>query len=186
MVRLVAALACVLLVLASCATPAPRPAVVLPTLHLAPAALGRVLSEQQQLRIRVGKQERDLDALLEVDPDEVRLLVQAMGQSGVRLSWDGTILHEQRAAWLPSSVRGARVLDDLQFALWPADAIRKVLPVGWTLQDDATSRELQHAGRSWLIMTRKSGGQLHLENLAEGYQLEILSGSDADDADSPP
>ena len=62
---------------------------------------GRVLSEQQQLRIRVGKQERDLDALLEVDPDEVRLLVQAMGQSGVRLSWDGTRLQERRAPWLP-------------------------------------------------------------------------------------
>lgn len=171
--RLFAIIACLLLV--ACTTPAPRPSVTLPLLQLAPAALGTTLSTQQQLRFRYGSHERTLDALLEVDGKEVRLLVQALGQTGVRLQWDGLQLHEQRAAWLPPSVRGARVLDDLQFALWPEDVVRRVLPSGWTLQDDGVTRSLQQAGTVWLELKRQGDGRLQLENRAEGYQLEILS-----------
>ncbi len=164
--------------LAACASHGPvvRSQVELPPLRLSPAALGKSLSLQQRLHFAFGTQQRDLDALLETDPGEVRLLVQAMGQSGVRLSWDGKELQEQRAPWLPPAVRGERVLDDLQFVLWPADAIRTALPSGWTLEERGGERSLQHGGRVWL---RSSGdaanGNAMLENLAEGYRLQIES-----------
>ena len=162
-----------LCLLAACAHHAPAPAVALPALRLAPAALGKPLAVQQRLHFEFGAQQRDLDALLEVDAQEVRLAVQAMGQSGVRLQWDGRELHEQRAAWLPPAVRSARVLDDLQFALWPTDAVRAALPAAWQVSDDGVVRRLSHAGQDWLVLTRLSPQRLQLQNRAEGYQLEI-------------
>lgn len=176
--RRLIALAFACLLLAACASRGPlaHAQVELPPLRLSPAALGKPLSLQQRLHFTFGTQQRDLDALLEADPGEVRLLVQAMGQSGVRLSWDGKSLRQQRAPWLPPTVRGERVLDDLQFALWPADAIRAALPSGWTLEERDGERNLQHEGRVWLRVggDAANGGAL-LENLAEGYRLRIES-----------
>ena len=165
------------LLLAACASRglAAKPLVELPRLHLAPAALGREISEQQQLTFRHGTKERELDALLEVDAGEVRLLVQAMGQSGVRLSWDGKKLVEQRAPWLPPAVRGGRVLDDLQFALWPLDSIRKALPAGWHVEEIDGERRLSDAESNvWLTSKLESSlGWIVLDNRAEDYELIV-------------
>lgn len=178
--RLIAIVA--LLLATACAHRPAAPAVELPRLQLAPAALAQSLSVQQQLRFESGTQRRDMDALLEVDAAEVRLLVQAMGQPGVRLRWDGIRLEEQRAPWLPPFVRAERVLDDLQFALWPARAIEDVLAGGWSLEDDGRTRNLVHGGRAWLRATRLGPSAIRLENLAEGYRLEITN---ADGIESP-
>ncbi len=167
--RLIAA---TLLLLAACAHRMPPAAIALPPLRLAPAALGGELAAQQRLQFRFGAQQRELDALLEVDAGEVRLAVQAMGQSGVRLQWDGKQLHEQRAPWLPAAVRSERVLDDLQFSLWPIEAIRAALPPGWSVEDDGRERRLVHEGEAWLRVTRLAD-RLQLVNRAEGYQLDI-------------
>jgi len=164
-----------MLLLVACATRMPRPLVELPALRLAPASLPAPLALQQKLQFRFGTHERELDALLEADPTQVQLLVQAMGQTGVRLQWDGTSLQQQRAPWLPPQVRAERVLDDLQFALWPADAIAAALPSGWSVQDDATGRRLVHDGREWLVLRRLGEGRVELENRAEGYSLRIDS-----------
>ena len=174
MFRLIATV-CMAMLLGACAHRAPTPSIALPSLQLAPAALGHELSVQQRLHFQFGRQQRDLDALLEVDAQEVRLAVQAMGQTGVRLQWDGHRLQEQRAAWLPPAVRSARVLDDLQFSLWPTDAVRAALPADWQLQDDGVTRRLSRDGHDWLVLTRVSPQRLQLDNRAEGYQLEIES-----------
>lgn len=169
-------LACVLSVslLTACAHRAPGPAAVqLPALRLQPAALGTALALQQRLRFVFGTQQRELDALLEADAAEVRLAVQALGQSGVRLQWDGRQLQQQRAPWLPAAVRGERVLDDLQFALWPLDAIREALPAGWTVEEQGGVRQLKQGGTAWLISTQSSVHTIRLENRAEGYRLDI-------------
>ena len=171
-------IACLLpLLLAACAMQTrPRPPLVeLPPLRLSPASLGRELALQQQLHFTFGRNARDMDALLEVDANEVRLVVQAMGQAGVRLFWDGKELRQQRAAWLPPTVRAERVLDDLQFAMWLAEAIRQVLPPAWTLRENGPLRELVHDDHVWMSVTRLDGNRLRLANLAEGYQLEIDS-----------
>ena len=161
--------------LAACAATPPRDTVSLPELRLAPAALGHELSLQQQLHFSFGQQQRDLDALLEVDAAEVRLAVQALGQSGVRLSWDGEHLQQQRAPWLPATVRGERVLADLQFTLWPAEAIRTALPAPWTLQDEGGVRRLMRDGAVWLQVENQGEGRYLLDNRADGYRLQIES-----------
>ena len=167
-------LSCVLL--ASCAsTRMPAPLVQLPTLQLAPSALPQPLQLQQRLQFRFGTHERELDALLEADGSQVRLAVQAMGQTGVRMVWDGTTLEQTRAPWLPPQVRGERVLDDLQFALWPAAAIRAALPPGWHLVDHGDTRRLEQGDKAWLMLDTDPDGRVRLRNLAEGYELVIES-----------
>ncbi|MDE2406764.1 MAG: DUF3261 domain-containing protein [Xanthomonadaceae bacterium] len=175
-----------LLVLTACASRPPAPAVALPPLHLPPSALPQPLALQQRLEFHFGRQARTLDALLEADAGEVRLLVQALGQTGVRLRWDGNTLQQQRAPWLPPAVRAERVLDDLQFALWPAASIRAVLPAGWTLEDDGQQRRLSHDGQAWLVLTRIDAGHLQLDNRAEGYQLQVTSMPLDGDAEAQP
>ena len=172
--RLIAVLLAVLLT--ACASQASRPpGIVLPPLRLAPAALGQDLAVQQRLVFRFGSHVRELDALLEVDAQAVRLAVQAMGRTGVTLQWDGTQLSEQRASWLPAAVRSERVLDDVQFSLWPADAVRAALPAGWTLAEHGQMRELSHEGRVWLSRERVNATTLQVRNLADGYDLTIES-----------
>lgn len=174
MLRLIAGLLA-LAMLAACATQPARPHVALPALRLAPAALGHEIAEQQRLVFRFGQQVRELDALLEVDADAVRLAVQAMGRTGVRLQWDGTTLSEDRAAWLPAAVRSERVLDDVQFSLWPAEAIRAALPAGWELIEREGVRELRKDGQVWLQRERVDATTLRVRNGAEGYELTIES-----------
>ncbi|HCR32866.1 MAG TPA: DUF3261 domain-containing protein [Stenotrophomonas sp.] len=172
-IRLSAVLLCLLL--AACAGRVPRALVELPPLRLAPASLPTPLALQQQLHFRFGRHERDLEALLEADAQQVQLAVQAMGQTGVRLQWDGRQLSQQRAPWLPQQVRAERVLDDLQFALWPTQAIAAVLPAGWQVTDDGHLRSLSRDGQVWLQLQRREGGSLELDNRAEGYSLRIES-----------
>jgi uncharacterized protein YbdZ (MbtH family) len=164
------------LLLAACAGARVRaPAIALPPLQLSPASLGQSLALQQRLVFSYGSHRSTLDALLEADADEVRLAVQALGQTGVTLRWDGHALEQQRAPWLPPQVRGERVLDDLQFALWPADAVRAALPAGWTLVEGDTTRQLEHDGTPWLVLERHDAAHQTLRNLAEGYALDIES-----------
>lgn len=177
MVRLAAGLALSWLV--ACAHVPGKRAMVLPALRLAPAALGCELALQQRLHIQFGEQVRDFDALLEVDASEVRLMVQALGQTGVKLHWDGHELQQQRAAWLPPMVRAERVLDDLQFALWPAASIRGALPPGWSLSETDGSRELRKGETTWLVVAGVGTEHVQLENMAEGYRLNIDSISNA-------
>ena len=174
--RRLIALALLCLLLAACPhRQPPAPLVELPPLRLAPAALGHELSVQQKLHFRFGSQQRELDALLEVDASEVRLAVQALGQTGVSLRWDGAELTQLRASWLPGAVRSERVLDDLQFVLWPADAIRAALPPDWRLEEQAGARRLLRGETVWLSATPLDAQRVQLENLAERYSLEIES-----------
>jgi len=160
---------------AACAGQRPRAAIELPPLRLSPASLPEPLALQQQLHFRFGRVERDMDALLEADAGQVQLVVQAMGQTGFRVQWDGQRLQEQRAPWLPRQVRAGRVLDDLQFALWPTAAIAAALPAGWQVDDDGQLRRLHHDGQDALRLRRDADGTLELDNLAEGYSLQIRS-----------
>ncbi len=173
--RLIVSLLLCLLLAACASTRTPAPLVQLPTLRLPPSALPQPLQLQQRLQFRFGSHERELDALLEADGSEVRLAVQAMGQTGVRMVWDGATLQQTRAPWLPPQVRGERVLDDLQFALWPVAAIRAALPAGWTLVETGGQRRLEQDGKAWLLLEPLADGRVRLRNLAEGYELVIES-----------
>ena len=87
----------------------------------------------------------------------------------------GEQLTQQRAPWLPPQVRAERVLDDLQFALWPTAASAAALPPGWQVADDGQQRTLSRDGTVWLLLQRRADGSVELDNRAEGYALRIES-----------
>lgn len=164
-----------MVLLAGCAT-APAPASdAAPVLRLSPASLGRELQAQQQLAVTARGQARRVDVLLEVDAAAVRLALVTFGQTAARLSWDGTTLTEDRAAWLPAVVSGERILSDLQLALWPEASVRAALPAGWFLDADAQGRTLRQRTVPVVTVAYPSPGRILLDQRHDGYQLVIDS-----------
>jgi len=165
------------LLFAACAGHAPRDHdVIAPAaleLRLAPASLGHELALQQQLSFRSGQDQHTFDALLEVDANEVRLDIQRMGQSAMRLRWDGRRLEQHRAAWLPKSVSGEQILDDLQLANWPAPAIRAALPAGWSLVEDGDSRQLRNGDKTIVTVRYPAPDRVEIEHA--DFSLGIVS-----------
>lgn len=144
-------------------------------LRLPPASLGRELALQQQLSFEFGKETRTLDALLEADSSEVRLAVQAMSQSALRLRWDGQTLDQQRAEWLPPTLRGERVLSDLQLAYWPVEAIRAALPAGWRLDLEGSDRQLREGDQDVTTVHYPSPDRIEIVQHRENFRLVIVS-----------
>jgi hypothetical protein len=162
--------------LSGCAgQPSRAPLGELPTLRLSPASLGHDLALQQRLQVIVRGNSQTLDALLEVDARELRLGVQALGQSALTLRWDGKQLQQQRADWLPPTLSGDRVLFDLQLVFWPAEAIRPALPADWSLLESAGKRQLLHAGVETVTVDYVADNHAVLKQVRDGYQLDITS-----------
>jgi len=160
--------------LAGCAV-APPPSRTLPELALAPATLGRTLDLQQHLTLEAPGREQQLDVLLEADARHVQLGLLAMGQVGARLDWDGRTLKEDKAAWWPAAVSGARVLSDLQLTLWPVAAIQAALPAGWHLDEAGNVRTLTQDGEVVTVITRRSPLVVELDQRREHFTLRIES-----------
>ena len=135
-----AVLATLALALAGCAAPPAGPARL--GLKLAPAALGESISVQQHLKVERGGRIDELDAALEVDPAQVRLVGLAFGQRVLSLNYDGKELTSWRHMMLPTQVRAEDVLEDMQLTLWPAAAIAQALPAGWRIEDKGLRRTL--------------------------------------------
>ncbi len=158
-----------------CAAGRPTAPPAVPLLQLAPAELGRELALQQRLTFVRDERREQIDALLEVDGNEVRLLLHQAGQSALRLHWDGQVLTESRADWLPDELNAARVLSDLQLVHWPLAAIQSQLPAGWRVTEGNGNRLLR-AGDE--LVARVDYPQTHRQRLTQyryGYVLEIAS-----------
>jgi hypothetical protein len=167
-------IACLLVaMLTACATTAPAPEVV-PTLRLAPTALGRTLDLQQRVRVQVqGRPPVELLVLFEADAQSVQLAAIQAGQTVVRLRWDGRELTQHRAPGWPDAVDGARVLSDLQLVWWPAEAVRAALPAGWRLEDEPPSRRLLQGDRVVTDIRWLSPRRIQLDQPLAGYRLDI-------------
>lgn len=162
--------------LGACGLAPPRPALAgMPVLRLTPASLGHPLALQQRLQVGIGQRSQTLDALLEVDAEELRLGVQALGQSALTLRWDGKTLDEQRADWLPPMLSGERVLFDLQLVYWPARAIRAALPADWSLLDSDSERRLLHGDEEVVRVSYPSAEHAVLTQLRDSYRLDVSS-----------
>jgi uncharacterized protein DUF3261 len=160
--------------LAGCATPGP-PAGGAPSLRLSPASLGRSLALQQHLTVRAAGREQQMDVLLEADPARVKLAVVALGQMAARIEWDGRTLDEWHAPWWPAAVSGARILDDLQLALWPLAAVQAALPPGWQAGDDHDVRTLSEGGAAVAVVRRAGPATIEFEQRRDHYRLTIVS-----------
>lgn len=181
--RLMAVL--VLLMVSACAVPT-APRLQLPQPRLAPQAMAAEISLEQRLtldRTPNGQNvaSSSLDTLLEIDATSLRLAAFALGQRVLTLSWDGTELTTARHPLLPAEVDAAYVLRDVQWMYAPLEALRAVLPAGWSLDESSNQRirTLSHGETVALVIRYETGsrwtGSSKLENKLEGYSLTIES-----------
>ncbi|HEX5755317.1 MAG TPA: DUF3261 domain-containing protein [Arenimonas sp.] len=174
MLRLIAAL--LLLTLAACAA-RPRADTVteeLPWLALTPEA-APLMALEQRLHFERAGEKHTLDALLEVDATEMRLLLHAGGQPLLRIRWDGARIEQQRSEHLPPQVTAERVLNDLQLAHWPAEVVAAALPEGWTLDESDAGRVLRYRSHVVQRIRREDNGTILIEHLITGFRLRIES-----------
>lgn len=171
-----------LLLLGGCATTAlPLPA--LPLLQIAPQAFGPPLQLTQRLTVQEAPtdpllpvSERQLDTLLQLDGQQLRLVALALGQRVLTLHWDGRRLDVQRHPLLPASVDAQRVLRDIALVFAHADALRAALPPGWSLLESEAARTLLQGERAQLRVRYLQGrAKVEIDNLAERYRLRIES-----------
>lgn len=172
MQRLIA-LVLTVVTLAACASSRPTARPELPELRLAPSALGREVAWQQRLQFAFEGRVERVDALLEVDAQELRLVLHRLGQVALRLRWDGSDLSEQRSPNLPDSLQATRVLSDLQFVYWPLEAVQAGLPIGWHVTQHDAVREL-HQGQELVAHVKYTDtNHASLDQRRFGYRLEI-------------
>ncbi len=132
-----------LLLLSACATPGAQNAERTPLLALAPAALGCSVAVQQRLTVELpGRPALQLDALLEVDAEAVRLAFFLMGQGMGSMVWDGRQWVQQLSSHWPVQLAPQQVLSDLQLAFWPTLAVQQAFQAPWRVEASATGRRL--------------------------------------------
>lgn len=174
--RRAAALA--LLLLAGCATQKTAPVARL-GLKLAPATLGETISLQQHLKVERGGRIDELDAAIEIDAAHVEMVGLAFGQRVLNVRFDGSELTTWRHMMLPKQVRGEDVLEDMQLALWPVEAVAAGLPPGWRIEEKGLLRSL-YLGDELVTTVTYSGkprwsGTIAMNNLRYNYRLTIES-----------
>lgn len=173
-----------LLFIGACTTERMPPAhAELPLPELSPASFNGAVSLAQRLSFEHNNGQsapgQMIEAMLEIDSSGVRLAGFALGQRILALYWDGHDLNSERHPQLPQAVEARRVLRDVQYAYWPAAAIRATLPQGWSLDEEAGIRTLRHLGKPALLMRYSTEphwlGRTELDNKLEGYRLTIES-----------
>lgn len=174
--------------LAGCSTApearAPQGDAAPPRLALPPAALGCELALQQHLVVHApGQPAQELDALLEVDAQTVRLALVHLGQRVGVIVWDGQQLQAELSRWWPAQLAPAQVLGDMQLALWPVDAIARALPASWMLQEVGTpsgsasgsARRLSHQGQTRVEIRPAGSDGFEIVYAAGAWQLRVAS-----------
>lgn len=161
----------------ACAPSRPQPARL--GLKLAPATLGESISLQQHIRFERDGRSDEIDAALEVDAERLAMVGLVLGQRILTLHYDGRQLQSWRHPLVPEQLRGEDVLEDLQLALWPVDAIRQALPTGWHIEESGRRRTLSLDGAPVLVIDYSAeprwSGTIELANLRYQYRLTIQS-----------
>ena len=143
-----AAMALLLSLLAGCASLGAPQAARTPPLALAPAALRCEAAVQQRITVELpGRPAQQLEALLEVDAEAVRLAFFVVGQGVGSMVWDGWQWHKELSRQWPAQLTPEQVLIDLQLAFWPARAVQRAVQPPWSVEAYATGRRLLRDGR---------------------------------------
>ena len=121
----------------------------------------------------------ELDAAIEIDDKRVDLVGLAFGQRVLTLHYDGKALTSWRHVMLPAQVRGEDVLQDMQLALWPVDAVAAGLPAGWRVTETGLERRLYSGAELVATITYSAtprwSGIIKMNNLRHDYRLTIQS-----------
>jgi hypothetical protein len=92
---------------------------------LAPPAALTPRAATQVIHAAFGARAVTLRTAIEVDAAALRIVgVTATGQRLFTVAWDGRAIAAERGAFVPENLDPARMLADVQLALWPLEAVR--------------------------------------------------------------
>jgi hypothetical protein len=169
--------ACAALLLGGCARPLQSAA---PPATLAPLGAITPRSASQVLYAAFGARAVTLRTALELDAGSLRVVgVTATGQRLFTASWDGQRIEADRSPLVPGEVDPARVLADVQLALWPLAPVREAFRAAGleVIEPFAGVRRVLRGGRLVAEVHYAGGdpwnGRLWLVNLEHDYSLTI-------------
>ncbi len=145
-------------------------------LALPPVDLGCAVAVQQRLTVQPpGQSEQVLEALLEVDTQQVQLAVFHLGQRMGVLRWDGATLDTELSRWWPAQLPPAQVLSDLQMALWPLKAVSQALSPPWSVQQLEAVRVFAKDGVPYAEIKALDTNALQIRYAQGGWSLRVDS-----------
>lgn len=100
------------------------------------------------------------------------------GLSLFNIAYDGRTLKQEKSPLLLETIDAQYILKDLQFAYWPVDALRKILPVGWHIETTAHTRALYRGDEKISVARYPANAapwpeSVELINYRYGYRLQI-------------
>jgi len=148
-----------------------------------PADLGRRIVTTQLITLRGYGQTVVLEVNLSITPERVTLVgLDGMGRRAVTITWTGQNVSAETAPWVPETLRPGSMLADIILIYWPEAAVRRALPDGGALLQEAHGRTIQVNGKDVLRVDYGSAagaapwnGTLHYSNLAWGYEVDVQS-----------
>jgi hypothetical protein len=170
------------LLLAGCATSAPKPPAVPPFALLPPASYGGSAHVTQILNAAYGEREASLQCVLDIGPQSLSVVgLTATGQRVFTLKYDGATLDAERSPFAPTEIAPERILADLELAYWPLPALQAATAgTPWTISEPRAGLRRVRYGATLVAETHRVGDgpwppRLWLANFAYGYALDIQS-----------
>jgi hypothetical protein len=182
----------VLVLLAGCAAILPLPAPPDPTAPLIgpgqrlnlprPADLGRSTVVTQLITASGYGQTFVLEVNLSVTPERVTLVgLDGIGRRAITIAWTDHSVTAEIAPWVPETLRPGSMLADIIVIYWPEAVVRRALPAGGEVVQEARGRTIRINGADVLRVDygwaqgARWNGTLRYSNLAWGYDIEVQS-----------
>jgi hypothetical protein len=147
-----------------------------------PADLGRSAVVTQLITASGYGQTVVLEVNLSVTPERVTLVgLDGMGRRAITITWTDQDVMAETAPWVPETLRPGSMLADLIVIYWPEAAVRRALPAGGEVVQEARGRTIRINGTDvlrvdygWAAGARWNG-TLRYSNLAWGYDIDVQS-----------
>jgi hypothetical protein len=147
-----------------------------------PGELGRSILATQLITARAYGQTFVMEVNISVTPERAMLVgLDPMGRRAMTLTWNDQNVSAEIAPWVPDSLRPGSMLADIIVIYWPESVVRKALPAGGEVLQEARGRTIRIGGQdvlrvdhSWAAGERWNG-TLRYSNLAWGYEIDVQS-----------
>jgi hypothetical protein len=134
----------------------------------------------QIVRARYGERSAAFEAVLDLSPEQVTVVITALGGPRVAtLTWNEAGVREERTLLAPTGVPVENILADIFLVVWPTEAVAASLPEGVELvtDEDGRHRRLQRDGETIVEIAPdpENPSRAVVRNLAFEYEVTITS-----------
>ncbi len=134
----------------------------------------------QQVTLSKGKHRHNFNAILELEPTEVKIaLLDITGSRAFDINWTSDNLKITKSDKIPGQIEGSHILAQIVVAFWPVEQVKKGLPVNIELEQSNIGRTLKNKNET--IMTIRTQGDnpwtstSEINNRMQDVQFQISS-----------